>query len=51
MGAVETLLAGGRGVMVGEKAGEVVLTPMEKAIKHHQDVNPALLRMVDILSR
>lgn len=51
MGAVETLLAGGKGVMVGVKNGEVALTPMEKAVKHHQEINPGLLRMMDILSR
>jgi 6-phosphofructokinase 1 len=51
MGAVETLLAKGKGVMVGVKNGVVSLTPMEKAIKHHQEINPELLRMIDILSR
>lgn len=51
MGAVETLLANGKGVMVGVRDSRVVLTPMEKAVKHHQDINPELLRMIDILSR
>ncbi len=51
MGAVETLLSGGKGVMVGVRNGEVALTPMDKAVKHNQEINPGLLRMIDILSR
>lgn len=51
MGAVETLMTGNRGVMVGIRDGQVALTAMEKAVKHHQQINPELLRMIDILSR
>lgn len=51
MGAVDTILTGTKGMMIGVRNGEVVNTPMEKAVKHHQDINPQLLRMIDILSR
>lgn len=51
MGAVETLRTGAKGVMIGIRNGEITLTQMEKAVKHHQNINPELLRMIDILSR
>lgn len=51
MGAVETLRTGTKGVMIGIRNGEIALTQMEKAVKHHQNINPELLRMIDILSR
>ena len=50
MGAVQGLLDGKSGVMIGEVNHEIVFTPFEMATKHHQSINPMLLEMVDILS-
>jgi 6-phosphofructokinase 1 len=48
--AVNALLEGKSGVMIGEINGEIVHTPFEQAIKYHNEINPMLLEMVDILS-
>ena len=48
--AVEALKNGENNVMVGEVNGKVVHTPFEKAIKHNKDLNPHLLKLVEILS-
>ncbi len=48
--AVEALLLGKKGVMVGEVNKEIIFTPFEKAVKHHMDVNGSMLRMLEILS-
>ncbi|HMQ61412.1 MAG TPA: 6-phosphofructokinase [Flavilitoribacter sp.] len=48
--AVRALLDGKSGVMIGIIDKEIVHTPFEKAIKHHQDLNPMLLEMIGILS-
>ncbi len=48
--AVEGLIAGRKGEMVGLIGGEIVYTPFTNAIKHIRDVNPNLLKLVDILS-
>lgn len=48
--AVKSLMAGKRGVMIGLVNNKVVLTPFEKAIKHHQDISPVLLEMVELLA-
>ncbi|MBV6426589.1 MAG: ATP-dependent 6-phosphofructokinase 1 [Haliscomenobacter sp.] len=48
--AVEALLQGKKGVMIGVVNDEIVHTPFEQAIKHNLVINPTLLRMVDILS-
>ena len=48
--AVEALLEGKQGVMVGIVNNQVVFTPFKKAVKHIQELNPNLMRMVEILS-
>ena len=50
MEAVRALLDGKRSVMVGQVHKDIVFTPFEKAIKHHQRVNPMLLEMVEMLA-
>ena len=47
--AVEALKEGQSGFAAGVMHREVVLIPFEQAIKHNTDLNPNLLRMVDIL--
>ena len=49
-GAVDYLLQGKKDVMVGFMNRTTVLTPFNKAIKHHKEINPNLLKLVDILS-
>jgi 6-phosphofructokinase 1 len=48
--AVESLLAGKREVMVGIINNEVVLTSFQKAVKHNQEIDLNMMRMVEILS-
>jgi 6-phosphofructokinase 1 len=48
--AVEALLAGSRNEMVGLVHNEIAYTPFYKAIKHHIDINPNFLKIVEILS-
>ena len=48
--AVEALLEGKRGVMVGIVDKEITYTPFEHAVKHIEEINPNLIRMVEILS-
>ncbi|QQL49287.1 6-phosphofructokinase [Mucilaginibacter ginkgonis] len=48
--AVEGLLDGRHGEMVGIVNGEISYTPFENAIKHNVDINPDYLKIVDILS-
>lgn len=48
--AVNALLEGKSGVMIGEIKGEIAFTPFDQAIKYHNEINPMLLEMVDILS-
>lgn len=48
--AVEALLEGKRNVMIGIVDKNIVLTPFENAVKHTQELDPNLMRMVDILS-
>lgn len=50
MVAVESILQGKRGVMVGIVDKNIAYTPFENAIKHTGSMNPYLLRMTDILS-
>jgi 6-phosphofructokinase 1 len=47
--AVRALMDGKKGVMIGQIGGEIIYTPFEVAIKHHQRINPKLLEMVEIL--
>jgi 6-phosphofructokinase 1 len=48
--AVQALQEGKAGLMVGEINNQIVLTSLELATKHHQEINPMLLEMVDILA-
>ncbi|HRG57847.1 MAG TPA: 6-phosphofructokinase [Bacteroidia bacterium] len=48
--AVEALLGGRKGEMVGIINKDIAYTPFAQAVKHIEDLNPQLLRMVDILS-
>ncbi len=50
MEAVKALLDGKRSVMLGQVHKEIVCTPFEQAIKHHQKVNPTLLELVEMLA-
>ena len=49
-GAVMALLQGRTGEMVGVMNHQIVYTPFEKATKHHMDVSPYLLDLVEVLS-
>jgi 6-phosphofructokinase 1 len=48
--AVEALLEGYKGDMAGIINNQVVFTPFEQAIKHNSEINPNLLRIVEMLS-
>lgn len=48
--AIEALIAGKRNVMVGIIDKKIAYTPFQNAVKHHQRLNPDLVRMIDILS-
>lgn len=48
--AVEALIGGRKGEMVGIINKDIAYTPFGKAVKHIEELNPQLLRMVDILS-
>ena len=48
--AVENLIAGETNKMVGMENNKVVLTPFEKAIKYNKELNPNLLKLVEVLS-
>ncbi|MCS6917149.1 MAG: 6-phosphofructokinase [Chitinophagales bacterium] len=48
--AVEAARAGKRNVMVGMRHTRISYTPFQKAVKHHETVNPAILRLANILS-
>ncbi|MDX1942517.1 MAG: 6-phosphofructokinase [Saprospiraceae bacterium] len=50
MAAVKALLEGRNAVMIGEVNSQITYIPFEKATKHHMDINPMLLEMVEILS-
>ncbi len=50
MECVRALKEGKSGVMVGIIHRDIVYTPFEKAIKHHQELNPTLLQIVQLLS-
>lgn len=50
LAAVNALLDGKSGVMIGEIKGETAYTPFENAIKHHNEINPTMLEMVEILA-
>ena len=48
--AVDALLAGHKGEMVGVVNNNIHFTPFQNAIKHISEINQNLLRIVDILS-
>ena len=48
--AVEGLLDGHRNKMVGLVHNQIVFTDFENAVKQHEEVNPNLLKIVEILS-
>lgn len=48
--AVEALMKGEKNVMIGIVNKEIAYTPFAKAVKHKQELDPDLLRMLDILS-
>lgn len=48
--AVEALVGGASGVMVGEVEGEVDLTPLKEAVERRKDINRALLRLSQVLA-
>lgn len=50
MEAVNALVEGKKGVMIGQSHQDFSYTPFEKAIKHNQRINPKILEIVDILS-
>ncbi len=49
-GAVEGLLKGRSGMMVGVIDRDLTFTPLEQAVKHHQEINEELLHLVETLS-
>jgi 6-phosphofructokinase 1 len=48
--AVESLRDGHRNEMIGIIHNEISYTPFEYACKHNDEINPNLLRIVEILS-
>ena len=48
--AVEALIDGKSNMMVGVKSEEIILSPLEKAIKGKTEINKDLIRVSDILS-
>lgn len=49
MEAVKALVNGRSGVMIGELRRDIIYTPFEAAIKHHEDLNPVLFDIVNFL--
>ena len=50
MAAVEALLEGKKGVMIGIIHKHISYTPFDQATKHNLELNPMLMKMVEILS-
>ncbi len=50
MEGVKALLAGKKGVMVGQIHNDIVYTPFGESIKHNSKLNPLLLELVEVLS-
>ena len=48
--AANALIAGNKGVMVGIINKEITFTPFLMATKHIQELNPSLLKMLEVLS-
>ncbi len=49
MEAVKALLDGKKGCMIGQIHNETSYIPFDKATKHHEEIKPELLEMVEIL--
>ena len=49
--AVDALLEGRSGVLVGELGGVVRATPLEEVLSHKKPLDPALLALADLLER
>ena len=49
-GAVDALLKGHSGCMVGEQSGCVCLTPLEQTLREHKEVNRSLLELAHCLT-
>ncbi len=50
MEAVNALLDGKRGVMIGEVNHEIAYTPFEQAIKHNFEIDPSIMKMIQVLA-
>jgi 6-phosphofructokinase 1 len=50
LSAVESLISGQQNVMVGVVNQEVKLLPFEKAVKHHIELNPGLLHLIEVMA-
>ncbi len=50
MEAVRALLEGSSGIMVGQVCQKITYTPLEKAVKHHNEIDKSLLNMVSLLA-
>ena len=50
MEAVNALLEGSSGIMVGQVCQKITYTPLEKAIKHHHPMDKNMLKMVSLLA-
>jgi 6-phosphofructokinase 1 len=50
MEAVNALVDGKKGVMIGQIHKDIAYTPFSKAIKHHQEMNPGLLGLAEFLA-
>jgi len=49
--AVEQMLAGNTGVLVGMSRGELTCTPLEVVVQGHKPLDPWLLKAADIMAR
>jgi 6-phosphofructokinase 1 len=49
--AVEEMIAGNTGVLVGVCRGEFVATPLEEVVRGHKPLDPWFLRAADVLAR
>ena len=49
-GALDALIEGRRGEMIGLVNKELVFTPFEMAVKHHKELNKQLLSLAEILA-
>ena len=50
LAAIETLISGERNAMIGIVNQKVKLLPFEKAVKHHLELNPGLLHLIEVMA-